>query len=284
MRRVALALCCLLALVGPVLAGNLSPRQFAAAYVEALAKAQPEAKATIAGELEVDIRFADGGTYKTYLDNAYGKYQQRPDELRSIIDTVVASLGETRSKASTMDRRRIVPVVKDRAWLASVGAALKSVDGQAQDKFRNVVDDLNDELIIVYAEDTPKNINYFSTADLERAGVARSELRALALGNLRRMIQNPEVRRGQHVGMIKIGGTYEASLLLLDEVWASLATAKGERVVAIPTRDVLLYTDSADAEGISILREAIAELAGDSPYRLSRKLFVRRNGRFVTYD
>lgn len=285
MTRLGVALLCLLGLWSAVAAAPLSQRQLAEAFVKALTKAQPDAQVTIKANLEVAIRYPDGGEHIAYLDNAYAMVRDNPANVQSVLDTMVAALGETRaSKASAIDRERIVPVVKDRAWLRDIQATLKASGKDGKDGgFHNVVEDLNDELVIVYAQDTPKNIDYFSAQSFAASGISSEGLRALAVANLRRMIRDPQISKGEHAGIIRIGGTYEASLLLFDDLWETLAKPVGERVVAIPTRDVLIYTDSADAEGVAFLRDAAAKLAGDSPYRLTPTLFVRRNGRFVRY-
>jgi hypothetical protein len=69
-------------------------------------------------------------------------------------------------------------------------------------RFENVVKEFNDKRVVVSAEDTPKNINYFSAKDLAQAGVARTELRALAVANLKRLIREPQIRPGKHATMI----------------------------------------------------------------------------------
>lgn len=282
MKRYWASLMCALGLVGLAHGETMNPQQFTQAFVKALAAAQPDAAATIKRDLEVAIRYPGDGTHNAFLDNAYLQYQREPKELRSVLDTVVAALGEARAKAAPIDRTRIVPIVKDRRWLAELQAAVKAGGGTAG--FENVVEELNDELVVVYAEDTPKNINYFSARDFAQTGVARTELRALAVANLKRLIREPQVRPGRHATMITAGGNYEASLLLFDDLWASLPKTTGERVIVVPTRDVLLFADSADKQGIATLREAAADLSADSPYRLTNTLFVRRNGRLVRYE
>lgn len=273
---------CALGLVGLAHGETMNPRQFTQAFVKALTAAQPDAAATIKRDLEVVIRDPDGSENNAFLDNAYLEYQREPQDLRAVLDTVVAAVGEARSKAAPISRSRIVPIVKDRQWLDELQTAVKASGGTT--RFESVVEKLNDELVIVYAEDTPKNINYFSAKDLAQTGVTRTELRALAVANLKRLIREPRLRPGKHATMITAGGNYEASLLLFDDLWASLPKTIGERIIVVPTRDVLLFADSADKQGIATLRKTAADLSADSPYRLTNTLFVRRDGRFVRYE
>lgn len=55
---------------------------------------------------------------------------------------------------------------------------------------------------------------------------------------------------------------------------------KGDRVVAIPTRDLLLVTGSQDPQGIEKMKLMVKQASTGGSYRLTRKLFVYRNGRF----
>ena len=81
--------------------------------------------------------------------------------------------------------------------------------------------------------------------------------------------------------MVTAGGTYEASLLLLDEIWIPNAIAvQGDVVVGIPARDLLLVTGSQTPGGVDKLRQVVNATAQDANYKLTNTLFVRRNGRF----
>jgi uncharacterized protein YtpQ (UPF0354 family) len=81
--------------------------------------------------------------------------------------------------------------------------------------------------------------------------------------------------------MMSAGGYYEASLLLLDWIWRDVRmVVKGDIVVAIPTRDVLLVTGSQDPEGLAKVKQIVADASNRGTYRLTSKLFVYRDGRF----
>src|ERR1041385_1750342 len=112
-------------------------------------------------------------------------------------------------------------------------------------------------------------------------GIERGRLRALAVENLGRILPRIEVHPGEIYSMITAGGNYEASLLLLDEIWDRRQfKVSGDIVVALPTRDVLLVTGSQNPAGIVKLREVAAQLTSQSPYHLTSDLFVRRGGGF----
>jgi len=96
-----------------------------------------------------------------------------------------------------------------------------------------------------------------------------------------------ELRSGPLMSMIVAGGSYEASLLLLDDVWSKgpvPAKVDGDVVVAIPARDLLMVTGSRNRAGVDRLRELATKFASTTPYRLTPVLFVYRNGRFARFD
>ena len=55
---------------------------------------------------------------------------------------------------------------------------------------------------------------------------------------------------------------------------------RGDIVVAIPTRHVLVATGSDDREGIERMKQIVQRVSAQGSYRLTRKLFVRRAGKF----
>src|SRR5262249_43495201 len=141
-----------------------------------------------------------------------------------------------------------------------------------------VFEDFSPDLIIAYAEDSPRNIRYLTPADLEKAGIERTALRALACENLKRLLPRIERHETNGLYVLRAGGDYDASLLLLDSIWSGQQlTVQGDLVVAIPTRDLLLVTGSRNAQGIMKIKQLAANASREGSYRLTQKLFVRRN-------
>ncbi|HEY2082276.1 MAG TPA: DUF1444 family protein, partial [Verrucomicrobiae bacterium] len=145
--------------------------------------------------------------------------------------------------------------------------------------------ELNPELIVLYAEDSPKNMRYLTPADLERANLNRNELRNLASGNLRKLLPKIECHGANGLYMMTAGGDYEASLLLFDSMWTNFQKdVVGEVVVAIPTRDLLIVTGSDDDQGLDKMRQLVQKSYAEGSYRLTQKLFVFRDGKFIEFS
>jgi uncharacterized protein YtpQ (UPF0354 family) len=278
MNRVLLLL--LLLLSAACTAQELTPSQFTARFVEAMATASPTTKVTVKAALELQVEPRGATSRSVFLDNAYRVYSQEPKALDEVLKRYVASTLESLPDAGQIDRSRVIPIVKDRAWLTEIAQSLQQRGmKQAPD---NVFEEFADELVIVYAEDTPTSIRYLTKASLKELGLTQVELRPLAVQNLGRLLPNVEIHKGPLVSMVTAGGNFEASLMALSDIWEDLRTqVDGDIVVAIPARDLLLVTGSKTPGGVAKLRELTAKAYRESSYQLTTSLFVRSNGRFA---
>jgi uncharacterized protein YtpQ (UPF0354 family) len=92
------------------------------------------------------------------------------------------------------------------------------------------------------------------------------------------------MRRIGDVMLISAGGDYEASLLLIDDIWSGgQIKVDGDVVVAVPARDVLLVTGSRNRTALKSIRELAAKYVAEGRYELTDTLFVYRDGRFSKF-
>lgn len=260
-----------------------APGDFTRAYAAALAESAPGLSVSVAGDLELRVTMANRQPSTAFLHNAYEACKQDPGSTNDIIKRFVAASAETALMyKETVDQTRIVPVIKDTAWITETRQAL--LDRGAESLCGQVFEEFCPGLLIVYAEDSPKNIRYLTPELLEAAGVAREELRVLACANLKRLVKVERVG-SNGLFMFTAGGDYEASLLLFDTIWAGLqAEVEGEVVVAVPTRDLVFATGSENVEGLSKVRGVANEAWKSGSYRLTPQLFVYRDGKFAEFD
>jgi uncharacterized protein YtpQ (UPF0354 family) len=276
MKRILALVSLLLALGVYAAADVLSPEQFTEEFRAALVGALPGHAVEVVEPLHINVKKTGSEPATAFLDNAYNEYSRTPSAKANVIAKYLGSFVETAQGPRPLTPEQIVPVVKDRSWLKNVGGS------KANSK--QVIDDLNSDLVVIYAEDGPQNIRYFSVDDLEKAGVQRPALRELALANLRRILPPPEAVKGPIVSMMTAGQDYVSSLLLLEEIWnADNLGVDGEIVIAIPTRDVLLFTGSKNKDGVKKLRELAKQAHADGPYSLTDRLFVYRGGKFQRF-
>jgi uncharacterized protein YtpQ (UPF0354 family) len=261
----------------------MTASQFTEEFVKTLTLASPTTKVLVKKDLELQLINSAGKDSSAFLYNAYDQYLQNPESVKDVIQRYTASYLEPRDDEAQLDRTRIVPIIKDRQWLSEIAQSLKN---RGMDKpVANVFEELNEQLVIVYAEDSPTNIRYLSPEGLEELGVSKKELRAIAISNLKKIVPKIEIQKGPVLSMVTAGGDYEASLLLFDDLWTDEAfQVDGEVVVAIPARDLLLVTGSKTPGGIAKLREIATKSLQQSSYRLTDTLFVYRDGKFMKFE
>ena len=282
MKRLLLAVVCVLGIAQAV-AATLSAEKFTEEFVTAVRAAMPGAKVTVLKPLEVQVADAEGTQSTAYLQNAFNEVTRDPSSKADIFKRYIASIAEAGATPDWIKPANIVPVIKDRAWLEE--AARGRAQAGAVDAPAHIVEDFNEDLVIVYAEDTPRNTRYFSLKELEEAGVARKDLRGLAIANLDRILPDVEFHEGKNVSMLVAGADYVPSLLLIDELWkGGRVKADGDIVVAVPSRDILMYTGSRNTKGIEEMRKRAKQVVAESSYSLTSQLFVYRDGKFQRFE
>jgi uncharacterized protein YtpQ (UPF0354 family) len=263
----------------------LSPSQFTNEYADVLRKSMPGLKVEVVKDMELHVTTTDGSQSTAYLDNAYDTYKQDPKSKAEIINKFVAAGVETiarSGKPEEVDRKLIVPIIKDRLWIEETRQAM--IARGAKQIPEIVYEDLNSDLVILYAEDSPKNIRYLSPKDLETAQIDRKGLRRLACENLKRLLPKIERHGANGLFMVTAGGDYEASLLLLDSIWGDMRKeVRGDVVIAIPCRDLLLVTGSEDGQNLDKMKQMVQKSFQDGSYRLTTKLFIMREGQFEEF-
>lgn len=261
---------------------TMKPAEFTEEVARRVRAASPQLDVQVLGELDLGINMIDDGGNRAFLNNAYQMYQGESARNRSdLIDRFVRSFAEA---AAGLERNRdaIIPIVKDRGWLEEIRQSMRQMGSEkVQD---NVYEEINDDLVVVYAIDTPSNIAYLNPDELEGLGVQREELRALAVRNLRGLLPGIEVHRGDLVSMVTADGNYEASLLLFMDLWErERKKLRGEPVAAVPARDLLLFADSANPDAIAQLKQLATKMHAEANYALTDRLFILRDGRWLPF-
>lgn len=154
--------------------------------------------------------------------------------------------------------------------------------------FEPVAEPLLGDLWIAYVLDQPRGMTYVSREHhLPELGLSEDELRARAVANLWGAHDHVRVHGIPGAGhlLLTCGGNYEASLLLVDELWDQLAPhLKGDPVVAVPTRDVLALMGSEDDEQIAQIGRAADQIYEQGSYPVWPNLLVRREGRWAELE
>lgn len=255
--------------------GAISRTAFAARYVELVESVYEGTDAEVSGDLEVTITRADGETSTSFLDNAYLQYTADPASLDDVLNRYVAAASGLVAPPDAGGLDTLFPVVKDIGYVDGLLQVMRqSGEFEADTSFPFYYEPLNDDLIVLYAFDSENSIRFASREDVESTGLAGRALRTRAIDNLMAYLPGVQREGDDSLSLLVADGNYEASLLLVDEIWSrDVFRVAGDIVVFVPTRDVVLVTGSEDAEGLARARQLIA--GNEWPYFISADAFVR---------
>ncbi len=262
----------------------LTATEFTTEMAERLRSQPGITKVDITNEKQLEV-FSSKGSFTCFMDSAYAEYLVAPGKKAEIMSHYSGSIAETALDAhheDIVDRTHIIPVIKSRVYLENTLETLKQSGAKTVPAI--AYDDLNPELIVMYAEDSGKTMRFLEESDLTNTHIERAQLRSLAVDNLTRLL--PPIQRGGKNGLYIVmgGGTYGASLLLKDSLWTKENfDVKGDIVVAVPSRDMLIVTGSDDAEGIGIAKGLVEKEIHETSYPISAELFVYRDGKFTRF-
>jgi len=267
-------------LLGTAFADTLSPRAFTEEIAKAVRSAVPSAMVWIERELAVEIQYANGQNVTAELTTSYRIYSKEPYRLKEIIDIHLQKVAtdEWAKSQVKLNHSTIVPVIKSREWLEDTERRIKA-SGINQTQ---LVEDFVDDLVVAYAEDTKTMFRYLAR-DEYRGKWER--LRPLAIENLKRLAPKIQIQGlTKDIAVVSAGDDYTSSLLLVNALWSSPERfrVKGDVVAAIPTRDAILVTGTANGR-ISEFRRRVAEVYAKDPHPLSQTILVHRNNGFTRF-
>jgi uncharacterized protein YtpQ (UPF0354 family) len=261
----------------------VSERKFTEIYQDSLKRLHPEATYTIKQDLEIQVK-SKGIDFTHYLNNAYTSYKNEPDSLSATLDMYLKSSNDLYKAEEPIHKNKIVPVIKDAGYLDEIAITLNQ-NNSVKGPVKLVYEKYNDKLVILYGEDGENGISYFTQDKFKESELTKDSLLPLALRNLDAVL--PEIQRngGEGVYMITAGGNYEASLILLTDIWTKeKMPVDGQIIIAIPTRDMLLVTGSKNCNGISKIRKMALEAWKSGPYQLLPDLFIWNGKKFESYN
>lgn len=140
-------------------------------------------------------------------------------------------------------------------------------------------------LLTAYLVDEGDSFAYVQGRDLRSAGISEEELHRGALANLAALAERQlTIREYETVSALLLDGNFEASLLLLDDLWTHRLRAYArDPIVAIPARDVLAFADLEAAGGVSELRALVKRVWPSCDHPLSENLYRRVDGKWRAY-
>jgi uncharacterized protein YtpQ (UPF0354 family) len=250
---------------------SMTKKEFTQQYADSLSKKFPAVVFTILDDSTIDSK-SNEKNIRISVDNAYSEYQSDPDSEQSILNKYISVASTLLAPAEKIDINRIVPIIKPVSYLDDMKNMAASM-GYKKD-FDGVYEKYNDQLIIAYAEDTKNSIRYLTHKDIKPLSIDPDSLRTIAIRNLDALLTNINGKGGNGMYMLTAGGSYEASMILLPDIFSKeKLPVTGNFVVGIPNRDIILITGSNDKEGLTKLKAAVDKSYADQMYPISDCLY-----------
>jgi len=141
-----------------------------------------------------------------------------------------------------------------------------------------VTEPLVGNLLVAYAFDLPAGFVMVRPQDLAQLGLSPDQLRKLSLDNLRREMPEIAVEVNGDVHRVITGKNFEACTLLAPNFWTKVASQiDGEVIVAVPSRDVVLFCTSLSSQGLADMVSLANEvLRQEAAHALTNELLVWR--------
>lgn len=261
-----------------VLHKELNEKKFTKKFYKELAAAHPERNFEITDNLVI---FCRNEKYSLRLENAYCMYKSDPCAVKEIMTRYINVFSKVLSGEVAVRADGVVPLVKSADYI-EFNAEVNNIN---VDDFTAVRQKYNDQLIILFAKDSEETFATFSLEDLETLKIERDSLLGLSLENLKRTIPKINLYGGEGIYMVTVGGNYEASLILWDEIWTKENfDVKGDFVIAIPNRDMLYVTGSEDRQGIEWVKKHMKKSYNEGSYPVSPYLFKRNGNKFEKFE
>ena len=137
---------------------------------------------------------------------------------------------------------------------------------------------LGNGLTCFYLLDRGEYFEYVRTGQVAEHAETIESLHEKAVANLASLASaNLVVRSYQDIFVALMGGNFEASLLLVDELWDETYShvVENDFVAVIPQRDILAFCDSESEVGKAQLLETITRISSSEDNLLSGKLYRR---------
>lgn len=214
-----------------------------------------------------------------FFENIWRNYRSDPKGRLEAIERASRIFSSPTNGPGTFpDRASIVPLIKDEVYLS---VARNKETGEVPFAHQHLAGDL----WIVYAVDTPDAMRTLGTAEMKGMHLDPPQMKDLAVENLQRILPPVERHGDGPVYLLTAGADYVASLLLFDYVWEQMEELMtGDIVAAVPSRDVLLFTDSTSKEGLEQMRASITEILNSAGYLVSGTMLRRNNGKWSVFS
>lgn len=243
--------------------GTVAERATFTERAAALLRARLGAEAVVIAEpLTLKI-----GDLQANLDRVYGFCRANASGCDAELQRYVLAVVDVQKQSTAPVTREALRAVVRTADYAEGTARTMAGKGTALDR------PFAGGLVAMAVIDSPRSARLLGEADCKTLNLSTDQAYELALANLRRALKPlNDVAKPLKPGAIGTlqGDFYESGRVLLHDDWASLAGAQqGVLVVALPSKDVLLYGADDSPAGLDALRMQARDVLRSAPGRLT---------------
>ncbi|MDK2595434.1 DUF1444 family protein [Pseudoalteromonas obscura] len=234
----------------------LSEQAFTKAYLKEVKKHFKDAQFKVKDDLSVEVTYSTGATFSTNLVNAYLRYSEEKDALEDIFADYIDSTKSARqlTEKSKLQVSQLRPVIKPISYIEHITAKIN----QSSDKkvpFPFYYEEINNELVLLLAIDTPASIQYVSKEKMDEFKLPVEQLKEIAKSNLDTHLtelgakfQRIEQTEGSsNIHMFIADETYEASAVFSNYFKQQVkATFEGPVGLVFPNRSNVLVVPLND--------------------------------------
>ena len=261
----------------------LSENQFTEEYLRIISKKYPDVNFKTEKPLLIKYTDYKGQEITHELRATYRFYEAEPNNLKQIIKKSANESARFFRKENVIHTSFIVPIIKPKDYFKRSKNSDKSQYGINRKEI--LWERYNSDLIIIYAQKTPfeTKYKYLKRNEFESLNISRDTLLNFSVRNYDKSISRIEVSKEKEYLQLISNTKYNASLILVDEIWRKENfKIEGDIVIAIPNKDSLFITDSRNEVAVEKLK-AIIQNYNTSENSISKNLYKWNGIKFERY-
>ena len=273
-RPLRIAACALLLLAAAATRAD----DFTERAIKAFQAADPTLQITAKDDNELLVKFASGGTSTTYLDNPRKTCALHPEDCDAALDAFAKTMAVDLSRDKremTFTPDKLYPVLRSTNYAAQAARIIKDpAKGLVVRPFAPGID-------LLFIIDGEHSVKYVTVDEPGKAGMTVDAMLATGSANASHLPAFKPIPVPKREGLFALmfDDTLGSARMFDAALWDRIEKdAGGPVVVAVPTRDWLLYTRLDNESGLVALRSLARNIAAHEAYGVSDAL-VRRDGK-----
>jgi uncharacterized protein YtpQ (UPF0354 family) len=243
---------------------------------------------TVSEELLLTVAIADGVPITMGLQNLFDGIKQDPSASERLINTAIAHVNDAvamQFSANSITRDEfvaaLIPTIKNARYLRDVRDAVN--EAGANQTPPPLYRPLAGDVIAHVALDRPNTFQMVHSGAGSTYNLSDDQVYEIAVQNLTNKVSNLKLIVAGPIKIIDFHSDYNASLLLVDSVWSSVAPgSENDVVAAVPARDALIFGSALDPAALLELRNVAA--APSQAYPITDKLLRRTANGWVVFE